>query len=155
MIRNDTRANWFSLGMACGGLLCITVTLLAEKALAAAPDAWPNTLPSVTLAQLPPSSTDRQILEAVLAASERYQVPAWLLACTVAVESHFDPQALGDSGRSLGPVQLHESGLREDFYRSGRTDPTDPNQAIGYLAEQIARDPAFARRNWTGIRSCT
>ena len=95
---------------------------------------------TATAPPMPPPVED-----AIHVASYRHGVSVTVLREVVWCESRGDRWAVGDHGKSVGVVQLHRDGLRGEFDARGlRWD--DPVDAIGYLAEQIARGRAA---NWS------
>lgn len=84
--------------------------------------------------------------DAIHVASYRHGVSVTELREVVWCESRGDVWAIGDHGRSVGLIQLNRDyGLYREFVARGlRWD--DPVDAIGFLAEQIARGRAS---NWS------
>lgn len=63
------------------------------------------------------------IRAAILAAAERHGLDPALVFGVVEVESSFDPNAVGDSGHSIGLGQLHDQGAGAGMTVEERQDP--------------------------------
>lgn len=69
---------------------------------------------------------------------------------TLMAESGGNPNAVGDSGASVGLFQLHERGLGSGLSRTARTDPdTNASRAIPQLAEAYRRTGGDPVRTYT------
>lgn len=80
---------------------------------------------------------DRAEGEAAIAeAAARWGAPLGTLRRIVECESHFEPSAVGDSGRSHGLVQLNDrpTGLLGHFHAQGYGSAYNATEAADYLA---------------------
>lgn len=82
-------------------------------------------------------AADRAEGEAAIAdAAARWGAPLGTLRRIVECESHFEPSAVGDSGRSHGLVQLNDraTGLLAHFHAQGYGSAYNATEAADYLA---------------------
>ena len=81
-----------------------------------------------------PDDTKEAIAEASIATG----LPYWWLYNTVACETRgtFRNDLIGAQGE-VGAAQLHPYGELRTFYRRGWTDPTNPYQAITFMARRF------------------
>lgn len=85
-----------------------------------------------------------ELLEAILAAAQRYGVPADLLVATTLIESSGRLEAVGDGGASHGPFQENDNGRGSGLSIAERRDPRAS-------ADRAAREFAsFQARGYRG-----
>lgn len=74
---------------------------------------------------------------------EKYSVDAGLVMAMIRKESTFNPDIVGDSGRSFGLMQIQPRWHQERMDKLGVTDLLDPYQnivvGVDYIAELIGR----------------
>lgn len=88
-----------------------------------------------------PLSEDLQIF--ITRLCEEYHINPELIYCMIARESGFNPNAMGDNGRSYGLMQIQLRYVRERMDKLGCTDLLDPydNVTVGIdlIAEYIGK----------------
>jgi hypothetical protein len=84
-----------------------------------------------------PWTTD-DVYAAIADAAAETGVPEATLVRVIWCESKFNPYAVGRSGEQ-GLVQLHPRGELRTFFASGFADPTNPYEAVRFLAQRLAQ----------------
>lgn len=98
--------------------------------------------PNVTARYSVPLEEDLQIH--IIRECEQRQIDSAIVFAVIEIESHYDIDAMGDSGKAYGLMQVQERWHRERIAKLGVTDLLDPYQnvsvGIDYLAECIERN---------------
>lgn len=103
-------------------------------------------LPEPQTAPVRPKTAPRSIDELISDASLKYGVSEAVMRKVVACESTFNPNAIGDGGKSFGLVQIH---LPSHPYVS-REEALNPEFAVEFLAKNLSLGKG---RMWTCYRN--
>jgi len=89
----------------------------------------------------------------IRAEARNRNVDEWLAMGIVSAESAFDPNAMGDAGRSIGLLQLYVDGGQGSAYRANPDALKEPKLNLRIGMEAIATAAIFARsQGWAGER---
>lgn len=109
-------------------------------------------LADVVVAQERYSPATRGVRDVIADRAEAHGVSVWALTALAECESQFNPEAVGDTGTSLGLLQLNTlpTGLYWHFLAVGYDDWRSATQQADYVARVLAgewaRDGVTARR---------
>lgn len=139
------------IGMIIAASLCVTPTPIAKA------DVAPPVDPILVRQEVktPPLNEEEIINGYIHDICEKYQVDEYLIRSVVRKESNYNPDVIGDSGRSIGLMQIQPKWHSKRAASLGVTDLKDPynNILVGvdYLSELLALyEPELALMVYNG-----
>ncbi|MEW6282232.1 MAG: lytic transglycosylase domain-containing protein, partial [Candidatus Eremiobacterota bacterium] len=91
--------------------------------------------PGMQIPQYGPNPSKQQVGSMLDAAAQKYGVPPEILKAVAYKESRWNPNAVGDGGRSFGMMQIYTSAHPD--YNVGRGQ-ADPSYNIEYAAKMLS-----------------